>query len=269
MKTENESYFTYDAGFPSVDTRFVLDYTGQLKQFVWGEDFTEWAMYWTRPTLQCEVHGFCGAFGSCSTTKEPLCECLKGSEPTVLKDWELEDHSGECVRKTPLQCWNDTFFVISNMVFPVDAEKLTVTKPEECEKARLSNCSCTLMIMGVWSGKELSLIYRKSWLIRRVEKISMCELQRLSWWKLEKTPLHGFSLEQLEGSFWSWPLFSLFSLFSTGDRGKQWVQFRQVSIIWCFLSTKIYRLQQRTSQKNLEKEDVVRFSKARCPINQP
>ncbi|RVX09388.1 G-type lectin S-receptor-like serine/threonine-protein kinase [Vitis vinifera] len=94
VKTENESYFTYDAGFPSVDTRFVLDYTGQLKQFVWGEDFTEWAMYWTRPTLQCEVHGFCGAFGSCSTTKEPLCECLKGSEPTVLKDWELEDHSG-------------------------------------------------------------------------------------------------------------------------------------------------------------------------------
>ena len=149
VKTENESYFTYDAGFPSVDTRFVLDYTGQLKQFVWGEDFTEWAMYWTRPTLQCEVHGFCGAFGSCSTTKEPLCECLKGSEPTVLKDWELEDHSGGCVRKTPLQCWNDTFFVISNTVFPVDAEKLTVTKPEECEKARLSNCSCTLMIMGV------------------------------------------------------------------------------------------------------------------------
>ncbi|WJZ99218.1 hypothetical protein VitviT2T_017683 [Vitis vinifera] len=64
VKTENESYFTFDAGFPSVDTRFVLDYTGQLKQIVWGKDFTEWAIYWTRPTLQCEVHGFCGAFGA-------------------------------------------------------------------------------------------------------------------------------------------------------------------------------------------------------------
>ncbi|CBI21864.3 unnamed protein product, partial [Vitis vinifera] len=52
VKTENESYFTFDAGFPSVDTRFVLDYTGQLKQIVWGKDFTEWAIYWTRPTLQ-------------------------------------------------------------------------------------------------------------------------------------------------------------------------------------------------------------------------
>ncbi|KAL6330551.1 hypothetical protein AAG906_040482 [Vitis piasezkii] len=161
VKTENESYFTYDAGFPSVDTRFVLDYTGQLKQFVWGKDFTEWAIYWTRPTLQYEVHGFCGAFGSFSTTKEPLCECLKGFEPTVLKDWELEDHSGGCVRKTPLQCWNDTFFVISNTVFPVDAEKLTVTKPEECEKACLSNCSCTAYAYDngclIWKGALFNL----------------------------------------------------------------------------------------------------------------
>ena len=170
------------------------------------------------------------------------------------------------MRKTPLQCWNDTFFVISNTVFPVDAEKLTVTKPEECEKACLSNCSCIAYAYDngclIWKGALVNL--QKVLADKEGGK-----LQRLSWWKLEKTPLHGFSLEQLEGSFWSWPLLSLFSVFSAGDRSKQWAQFRQARIIWCFLSTKIYRLQQRTSQKNLEKEDVVRFSKARCPIHQP
>ena len=89
VKTENESYFTYDAGVPTAVTRFLLDYTGQLKQFVWGEGFTQWTIFWTRPTLQCEVYGFCGAFSSCNNQEEPLCECMQGFEPSVLKYWEL------------------------------------------------------------------------------------------------------------------------------------------------------------------------------------
>ncbi|KAL6330005.1 hypothetical protein AAG906_039920 [Vitis piasezkii] len=158
------SYFTYDAGVPTAVTRFLLDYTGQLKQFVWGEGFTQWTIFWTRPTLQCEVYGFCGAFSSCNNQKEPLCECMQGFEPTVLKDWELEDHSDGCVRKTPLECGNggnDTFFVISNTVFPVDSENLTVTTSEECEKACLSNCSCTAYAYDngclIWKGDLFNL----------------------------------------------------------------------------------------------------------------
>ena len=164
VKTENESYFTYDAGVPTAVTRFLLDYTGQLKQFVWGEGFTQWTIFWTRPTLQCEVYGFCGAFSSCNNQKEPLCECMQGFEPTVLKYWELEDHSDGCVRKTPLECGNggnDTFFVISNTVFPVDSENLTVTTSEECEKACLSNCSCTAYAYDngclIWKGDLFNL----------------------------------------------------------------------------------------------------------------
>ena len=143
METEEEIYFTYDAAFPSFDTRFVLDYTGQLKQFVWGKNFTQWALVWTRPMLQCEVYGFCGGFSSCSSQGEPLCECLQGFEPAVVLDLELEDHSSGCIRNTALQCRNDTFFGISVAVFGDDSENLTVTTSGECEKACLSDCSCT------------------------------------------------------------------------------------------------------------------------------
>ena len=164
VRTENESYFTYDAGVPTAFTRLLVDYTGQFKQFVWGKDFTQWTILWMRPTLQCEVYGFCGAFSSCNTQKEPLCECMQGFEPTMLKDWQLEDHSDGCVRETPLQCGNggnDTFFVISNTAFPVDPEKLTVPKPEECEKTCLSNCSCTAYAYDngclIWKGALFNL----------------------------------------------------------------------------------------------------------------
>ena len=143
VETENEGYFTYDVAFPSFDTRFLLDYTGQLKQYVWGKNFTRWTLIWTRPTLQCEVYGFCGGFGSCNSQGEPLCECIQGFEPAVVKDWEWDDHSGGCVRNTPLQCRNDTFLLISRAVFPDDPENLTVTTSGECEKACLSDCSCT------------------------------------------------------------------------------------------------------------------------------
>ena len=161
VETEEERYFTYDAAFPTFNTRFLLDYTGQLKQFVWGNDFKQWAIFWTKPPLQCEVYGFCGGFSSCSSQGEPLCECLQGFEPALVKDWELEDYSGGCVRKTPLQCRNDTFSMISVAVFPVDSKNLTVGTSKECEKACLSDCSCTGYAYDsgclIWKGALFSL----------------------------------------------------------------------------------------------------------------
>lgn len=161
VKTENESYFTYDAGIPTALTRFLLDYTGQLKQFAWGKGFPRWTIFWTRPMLQCEVYGFCGAFSSCNSQQEPLCECMQGFEPAVLENWESDDHTDGCRRKTPLQCGNDTFSVISDTILPVDQVNVTAATSEECKEICLRNCSCTGYAYDdgclIWKGDLFNL----------------------------------------------------------------------------------------------------------------
>ena len=61
-------------------------------------------------------------------------------------DWELEDHSDGCARKTPLECdnrGNETFVLVTNICFPVNSEALTVGNIDECQLVCLRNCSCT------------------------------------------------------------------------------------------------------------------------------
>ncbi|KAG5545300.1 hypothetical protein RHGRI_017687 [Rhododendron griersonianum] len=147
VSNENESYFTYEAGFPTFFTRFVLDVTGQLKQYVWGKDFPQWSLFWTRPSSQCEVYNFCGSFSSCNQNV-PICACIEGFRPYNPAAWQLGDHSDGCVRETPLQCdpyrGNDTFVVVENTQFPGNSEGIiSVGNVEECQVACLRNCSCT------------------------------------------------------------------------------------------------------------------------------
>ncbi|CAL5342635.1 unnamed protein product [Camellia sinensis] len=159
----NESYFTYDAGDPTTLTRFVLDVTGQLKQFVWGKDFPQWSTFWIKPPQQCTVYAFCGAFSSCNQNV-PICTCIEGFEPRTQADWELADHSGGCVRKIPLQCenrGNDKFSVVPNTGFPVNSELITVQNIDECELACLRNCSCSAYAYDnrclIWGGGLFNL----------------------------------------------------------------------------------------------------------------
>ncbi|GAU17043.1 hypothetical protein TSUD_105420 [Trifolium subterraneum] len=104
VSNENESYFTYSLYNPSIITRFVMDISGQIKQLSWLEGINEWNLFWSQPRTQCVVYAFCGAFGSCTENSKPYCNCLSGFEPKSQSDWDLEDHSGGCKRKTTLQC---------------------------------------------------------------------------------------------------------------------------------------------------------------------
>ncbi|KAF8409236.1 hypothetical protein HHK36_005310 [Tetracentron sinense] len=165
VSNENESYFTYYASSIPALSRFVLNATGQIQEFTWGKNFKEWGLFWARPTEQCEVYAFCGAYGICNQRSMPLCQCIKGFEPRFSKDWNLGYHSGGCVRKTPLQCisgGNDSFLVMPNMRLKEDSESLIVGNAEECELACLSNCSCTAYAYDydegclIWQGDLLN-----------------------------------------------------------------------------------------------------------------
>ncbi|KAJ4729792.1 G-type lectin S-receptor-like serine/threonine-protein kinase [Melia azedarach] len=96
----NESYFTYASAIPNAFTRFVLDATGQYKQYVWQKNFGEWRLLWTRPTQQCEVYAFCGPFGICNQQRQRLCVCIHGFEPKMQKNWELGYHTDGCEKSS-------------------------------------------------------------------------------------------------------------------------------------------------------------------------
>lgn len=164
ISNENESYFTYDAGFPNALTRFLIDESGRLRQFVWGPGFSEWSQFWLRPSQPCQVYGLCGAFSSCNEVRAPTCNCIRGFEPGSLKDWESGDHSQGCRMKIPLKCntgGNDTFSLVPNTRFPANSESHTVGTSEECELACLKNCSCSAYAYDngcfLWSGKLIDL----------------------------------------------------------------------------------------------------------------
>ncbi|KAF5732569.1 putative s-receptor kinase [Tripterygium wilfordii] len=164
ISNENESYYTYSAAIPSAYTRFLLDVTGQLKQFVWQKSSNRWDLFWTRPPQECEVYAFCGPFSICNQDKAPLCFCPEGFETEAPGDWEMGDHTGGCTRRTPLQCDNggtDTFLVIPNMRFPSNPESSTAKTIEECEKECSTNCSCNAFAYdsgcSIWKGDVFNL----------------------------------------------------------------------------------------------------------------
>ncbi|WJX69150.1 non-specific serine/threonine protein kinase [Trifolium repens] len=151
VSNENESYFTYSLYNPSIISRFVMDISGQIKQLSWLEGINEWNLFWSQPRTQCEVYAFCGAFGSCTENSKPYCNCLSGFEPKSQSDWDLEDHSGGCKRKTTLQCESsdhsngekDRFRAIPNMALPKHAKSVRSGNAVECESICLKNCSCS------------------------------------------------------------------------------------------------------------------------------
>lgn len=164
ISNENESYFIYDSAIPNALTRFMIDTTGQLRQYAWQKNFGDWRQFWARPSQQWEVYGFCGPFSVCNRKEEPLCVCMQGFVPKVPENWETEDHTDGCVRKVPLQCDGedkDGFVVMRSMVFPEDSESVAAGGVEECQSACLRNCSCNAFAYdggcSIWKGDVYGL----------------------------------------------------------------------------------------------------------------
>ncbi|GAB4853996.1 hypothetical protein Ancab_039358 [Ancistrocladus abbreviatus] len=128
VDNENESYSTYSVKDPSFVSRVILDVSGQVKDLTWLNTSQQWNLFCSMPRDQCEVYAYCGAFGSCNQNSLPFCNCLQGFERTSESDWQLNDYSRGCARKTDLQCENrtsskdrDKFWMYSYMGLPQHA----------------------------------------------------------------------------------------------------------------------------------------------------
>ncbi|KAI3954622.1 hypothetical protein MKW98_019753 [Papaver atlanticum] len=140
----NESYFTYSLYNNSIITRLVIDFTGRIQQLTWSEKMQTWNLFWSEPKF-CEAHGICGPFGNCNQQDtDQNCECLPGFVQLSPKDWNLQDFTGGCVRKTPLHCGSiNCFSPLQTSKLP-DKPKLFVgiISREECKSSCEVTCPC-------------------------------------------------------------------------------------------------------------------------------
>ncbi|KAL6896794.1 hypothetical protein ACP4OV_007366 [Aristida adscensionis] len=167
----NESYFIYSMKDDSIISRFVIEVSGQIKQYTWVEASKSWILFWSQPRTQCEVYALCGAYGSCSLNVMPFCTCIKGFSQKVQSDWDLQDYSGGCKRNVPLQCQTnlssaqaqpDKFYTMEGVRLPDNAQSPVAGSSQDCQAACLNNCSCNAYTYNssgcfVWHGDLINL----------------------------------------------------------------------------------------------------------------
>ncbi|KAI7737806.1 hypothetical protein M8C21_011981, partial [Ambrosia artemisiifolia] len=143
---EKEIYYQYNLLNNSVFTRVVLQPNGRIERLLWIDSKQEWILYLTPENDHCDQYTVCGPYASCNINKSPVCECLKGFEPTSSDQWAVGDWSQGCRRRTPLDCENgEGFNKYSNLKLP-DTQKSWYNRTMtlvECEKMCKTNCSCT------------------------------------------------------------------------------------------------------------------------------
>ncbi|GAU18244.1 hypothetical protein TSUD_175860 [Trifolium subterraneum] len=130
---------------------FHLNSQGILEELQWDDAKKEVRVTWTSRESECDVYGICGIFATCNSLSSPICSCLRGFEPRNIREWNRNNWTGGCVRRTPLQCERvnnktasrkeDGFLKLRIIKVPDFAEGFTVTS-DICRNRCLKNCSC-------------------------------------------------------------------------------------------------------------------------------
>uniref|UniRef100_A0A453ATU3 non-specific serine/threonine protein kinase n=1 Tax=Aegilops tauschii subsp. strangulata TaxID=200361 RepID=A0A453ATU3_AEGTS len=104
VDNEREKYVVESLTDENIVFRHVIDASGQAKGYVWYEGLQDWILAYSQPKAQCDVYAGCGPFTICNDDALPNCICMDGFTITSPLDWELEDRTAGCSRKTPLHC---------------------------------------------------------------------------------------------------------------------------------------------------------------------
>ncbi|KAL9444280.1 hypothetical protein AB3S75_017461 [Citrus x aurantiifolia] len=140
---EDELYYTFNLIDKAVFSRTVVNQTLSLRQrFVWSKATQSWELYSNLPRDQCDTYNLCGAYGICSISKSPICQCLKGFKP---KSEGYVERSQGCVRTKPLNYSRRDGFVKFNDLKLPDSTSSWVSKSmnlNECREKCSDNSSC-------------------------------------------------------------------------------------------------------------------------------
>ncbi|KAI3809982.1 hypothetical protein L1987_19587 [Smallanthus sonchifolius] len=161
-RTQREIYFQYNLIDTSVFTRLVLQPSGRLERLLWIDSEQEWRVYTSLQIDQCDQYAACGPYGICNIINSPVCECLKGFEPTSPDEWRNTVWSQGCRHTIPLDCKpGEGFNKYPNLKLP-DTQgswyNQTMTL-EGCTEMCKRNCSCTAYTNSNISGTGMAVCY--------------------------------------------------------------------------------------------------------------
>ncbi|KAK7256018.1 hypothetical protein RIF29_29449 [Crotalaria pallida] len=155
---------------------YTLNSQGQIQEKEWNNENKEFQVTWTSQTSDCDTYGICGQFASCSSQNSPICSCLNGFEPKNSQEWNRENWTSGCIRRTPLQCERannqntslddkaDGFLKLQMIKVPDLAERSSVTL-DTCRNQCLQNCSCNAYAydnsIGCMSWNEILIDIQK------------------------------------------------------------------------------------------------------------
>jgi hypothetical protein len=171
VDNDQEKYLISNILDKNIVARQVFGVSGQSKTFVWSEDLRAWTMVFALPKDQCDVYAVCGPFTICTDNVVPYCNCMEGFTITSPEDWELEDRTSGCSRKTPIDCISnkstshttDVFYSVPCVKLPQKARKVeVVASSSECAQVCLNSCSCTAYSFSnsgcsIWHNELLNI----------------------------------------------------------------------------------------------------------------
>ena len=143
---DKETYYTFELVNSSVITRLVLSPEGYAQRFTWIDRTSDWILYSSAQTDDCDSYALCGVYGICEINRSPKCECMKGFEPKFQSNWDMADWSDGCVRSTPMVCQKSNGFLKYSGVKLPDTRNSWFNESmnlKECASLCLGNCSCT------------------------------------------------------------------------------------------------------------------------------
>ncbi|KAK7338983.1 hypothetical protein VNO77_19618 [Canavalia gladiata] len=153
---------------------YILNSHGQYEETCWDDDKKEIKISWTSQRSNCDVYGMCGPFASCNSMSQPICSCLRGFEPSNKEEWNAQNWTSGCVRRTPLLCERVKYqntsvdrkedgFLKLQMVKVPDFPEGSPVMPEICQSQCLQNCSCVAYSYDAgigcmsWTGNLLDI----------------------------------------------------------------------------------------------------------------
>ncbi|XP_030942898.1 G-type lectin S-receptor-like serine/threonine-protein kinase SD1-13 [Quercus lobata] len=159
VQNQDGSYLIQFLAFHS--SHIVLTTQGNTEARYWDSEKKVWEVEWKAMLSACDVYGTCGAFGSCNSMSSPICSCLEGFEPKNTEEWNRENWTSGCERRTPLQCGTVTTrseadkmdeFLKLNMMKVPDFAEWSVAQEDDCRQQCLQNCSCIAYAFDSSSG---------------------------------------------------------------------------------------------------------------------
>ncbi|KAJ0983620.1 hypothetical protein J5N97_011875 [Dioscorea zingiberensis] len=146
VENQDEIYYSFNIGDPSIISRLIVNQTGSTQRFVWLNQTGSWNLFWFAPKDQCDSLSPCGPNGVCDPNNSPICDCLQGFVPKSPTNWALRDGTDGCVRKTELDCRNrtDGFVKVAEAKLPDTSSSIVnmTLSLDDCKAKCLLNCSC-------------------------------------------------------------------------------------------------------------------------------